>query len=138
MTEDLPEHLLMKPRIDGELRTFVDEEVALLLDIDAALAPLADGLRKVTAEGERLRGAFWHWGWRAAGQPDSGEMVMVAAAVELVHAAALVHDDIIDDSPVRHGRTTAHIALQAPSPPPPPAPTAGSPRRCPPKSPRGD
>ncbi|MDQ0578921.1 geranylgeranyl diphosphate synthase type I [Streptomyces rishiriensis] len=32
--------------------------------------------------------------------------------MELVHAAAVVHDDLIDDSPLRHGRPTAHIALR--------------------------
>jgi geranylgeranyl diphosphate synthase type I len=32
--------------------------------------------------------------------------------MELVHAAAVVHDDLIDDSALRHGRPTAHIALR--------------------------
>jgi geranylgeranyl diphosphate synthase type I len=47
------------------------------------------------------------------GQPDSDALVRAAASMELVHAAAVVHDDLIDDSPLRHGRPTAHIALRS-------------------------
>ncbi len=39
-------------------------------------------------------------------------MVRAAAAMELVHAAAVVHDDLIDDSPIRRGAPTAHLALR--------------------------
>ncbi|CAM5452033.1 Putative geranylgeranyl pyrophosphase synthase OS=Streptomyces glaucescens OX=1907 GN=SGLAU_01560 PE=3 SV=1 [Streptomyces glaucescens] len=101
-----------KARVDTVLRGFVGAEADQLADIDAELAPVAEQLESVVAEGKRLRAAFCYWGWRAAGQPDSEAMVRAAASMELVHAAAIVHDDLIDDSPLRHGRPTAHLALR--------------------------
>lgn len=40
------------------------------------------------------------------GAADSRELVDVASAIELVHLASLIHDDIIDDSGVRRGKPT--------------------------------
>ena len=40
-------------------------------------------------------------------------MLSVAAALELFQAAALLHDDVMDDSATRRGQTTAHRALAA-------------------------
>ncbi len=60
--------------------------------------------------GKRLRPAFAYWGWRAVadGEPDS-EVLLLFSALELLHACALVHDDVIDDSSTRRGRPTAHV-----------------------------
>ncbi|MFE5795987.1 polyprenyl synthetase family protein [Streptomyces sp. NPDC056503] len=102
-----------KARTDAVLAGFLDEEAAELLAVDEALDPLAEALRTTAHHGKRLRAAFCYWGWRAAGQPDSDALMRAAAAMELVHAAAVVHDDLIDDSPLRHGRPTAHHAFEA-------------------------
>ena len=64
--------------------------------------------------GKRLRPAFAYWGWRAVatGEPDP-EVLLLFSALELLHACALVHDDVIDDSSTRRGRPTAHIHFAA-------------------------
>lgn len=103
----------LKSQVDRVLREFVREETALLVAIDPQLVPVAVQLSAAVADGKRLRAAFCYWGWRAAGQPDSPALVRAAAAMELVHAAAVVHDDLIDESPIRRGAPTAHIALRA-------------------------
>jgi geranylgeranyl diphosphate synthase type I len=100
-----------KARIDRELEQFVAQETEQLLAIDAELGPVAEQVQVSVAHGKRLRAAFCYWGWRAAGQPDSDALVRAAASMELVHAAAVVHDDIIDNSRIRHGLPTAHISL---------------------------
>ncbi|MGW7289328.1 polyprenyl synthetase family protein [Streptomyces sp. NPDC054847] len=109
---DNGEREAFKARVDHVLLHFVEEEIDHLLAVDADLAAVADQLRIATSRGKRLRAAFCYWGWRAAGQPDSDALVRAAAAMELVHAAAVVHDDLIDDSPLRHGLPTAHVALR--------------------------
>ncbi|WP_327312031.1 polyprenyl synthetase family protein [Streptomyces sp. NBC_01235] len=110
---DRDETAAFKARVDEVLNRFVAQEADHLLAIDADLGPVADQVEAAVAYGKRLRAAFCYWGWRAAGQPDSDALLRAAASMELVHAAAVVHDDIIDDSPLRHGRPTAHVALRA-------------------------
>ena len=63
----------------------------------------------VLGGGKRLRPQFSHWGWVAAGgDPQANESARIGAAIELLHAAALFHDDVIDDADTRRGRTTTH------------------------------
>lgn len=63
----------------------------------------------VLGGGKRLRPQFSHWGWVAAGGDGKAvESARIGAAIELLHAAALFHDDIIDDAGTRRGRTTTH------------------------------
>ena len=112
MTSDRWEPAAFKARVDEVLHQVVAQEADRFAAIDAALNPVAEQLEAAVADGKRLRAAFCYWGWRAVGQPDSGALVRAAASMELVHAAAVVHDDLIDDSPLRHGRPTAHIALR--------------------------
>ncbi len=70
--------------------------------------------------GKRLRPAFAYWGWRAVADRDADPSVLrLFAALELLHACALVHDDVIDDSATRRGLPTVHrlFAAEAPRPP---------------------
>src|ERR1700756_1982539 len=66
----------------------------------------------VLSGGKRLRPAFAYWGWRAVtDDPDplNPEMLRLFSALELLHACALVHDDVIDDSATRRGLPTVHM-----------------------------
>ncbi|MFE5768027.1 polyprenyl synthetase family protein [Streptomyces sp. NPDC056485] len=105
------DHTGFKERIDEVLVRLADEEERALLALHAELSPLSGQLRRSLAGGKRLRAAYLYWGWRAAGQPDCEGVIRAAAAMELVHAAACTHDDIIDGSRMRHGRPTAHAAF---------------------------
>ncbi len=61
--------------------------------------------------GKRVRPAFAYWGWRAvAPEADqvSDDMLLVFGALELLHACALIHDDVIDASATRRGMPTVH------------------------------
>ncbi|MGW8781962.1 polyprenyl synthetase family protein [Streptomyces sp. NPDC055796] len=107
------DHTGFKERIDEVLVRLVDEEERALLGLHVELSPLSEQLRRSLAGGKRIRAAYLYWGWRAAGQPDCEGAIRAAAAMELVHAAACTHDDIIDDSLMRHGRLTAHAAFAA-------------------------
>jgi geranylgeranyl diphosphate synthase, type I len=80
-------------------------------DYDALVAALEDF---VLNGGKRLRPAFAYWGWRAvaSGDPDP-DVLLLFSALELLHACALVHDDVIDDSSTRRGKPTAHVRFAA-------------------------
>ncbi|MFG2878962.1 polyprenyl synthetase family protein [Streptomyces sp. NPDC048337] len=65
------------------------------------------------AGGKRLRPVLCVIGWYAAGGPSPAPdpVLRVAAALEMFHAFALIHDDIMDNSSTRRGRPTAHRTL---------------------------
>jgi geranylgeranyl diphosphate synthase type I len=65
--------------------------------------------------GKRFRAAFCLWGYRAvrAEPPDEPGLLRAAAAFELLHASALVHDDYMDSSDTRRGRPATHKAFEA-------------------------
>ncbi|MGL4175716.1 MAG: polyprenyl synthetase family protein [Dermatophilaceae bacterium] len=96
-------------QLDSELARQTDTLDELGTDIDDLLGVIRDLLRG----GKRLRAAFLYWGARAAGLPDSEELVRLAGTMELFQAAALLHDDVMDDSDIRRGRPAAHRALAA-------------------------
>jgi geranylgeranyl pyrophosphate synthase len=82
----------------------------------AAGAPLAvHANATVAAGGKRLRPLLVVLAAESAGGPASAEdgeerMVRAAVAVELVHSATLVHDDLIDGARLRRGRPTVAAA----------------------------
>ncbi|MFC7386770.1 polyprenyl synthetase family protein [Sphaerisporangium rhizosphaerae] len=43
------------------------------------------------------------------GDPETAEVSDAAVAVELIHAASLHHDDVMDDAPLRHGVPSAQV-----------------------------
>lgn len=68
----------------------------------------------VLGGGKRLRPRFAHWGCRAAGgDPTDPRLVDVGAAIELFHAFALIHDDVMDGSDVRRHQPTVHRRFAA-------------------------
>ena len=70
--------------------------------------------RFVLGGGKRLRPAFCHWAYvGAGGAADDPAVIDTGAAFELLHAFALVHDDVMDGSATRRGERTVHIAFDA-------------------------
>lgn len=96
--------------IDDEMRRVVD---AVKADINGFGAMLRYPLGWMTAEGtpyneptgKRVRPILLLMCAEAAGG-DAHKALPAAAAVELLHNFSLIHDDIQDNSPIRHGRDT--------------------------------
>ncbi|MDR7417104.1 MAG: polyprenyl synthetase family protein [Armatimonadota bacterium] len=88
-------------------------------DLEALLQMLSEELRAddpfiqelvthvLRTRGKLLRPALTFLSARAVGEPPA-ESLALAAAVELIHVASLIHDDIIDESPLRRGEPTAN------------------------------
>ncbi len=66
--------------------------------------------------GKRIRSRFLWWGLRAcaggAGPGQTDAALRLAAGLELIQTCALVHDDVMDGSPLRRGRDAVHVELQ--------------------------
>ncbi len=65
----------------------------------------AAGQQLLQAGGKRIRPAFVLLASKF-GQANRDELVRVAASLELIHMASLVHDDVIDDAELRRGKPT--------------------------------
>ncbi len=105
------------------VRTAVDEVLCDFLAertrdrADPSLARMAGLLDAYLAGGKRLRPLFCVAGWHAGGAGGAAEPVLgAAAALELFHAFALIHDDVMDDSALRRGRPSAHRVFFAAAP----------------------
>lgn len=70
-------------------------------------------LHLIGAGGKRIRPLVAMSVFRACGGEDPRDMVDLGAALELIHSATLLHDDIIDGGEVRRGRASAHLQYGA-------------------------
>ncbi|MCQ9132295.1 polyprenyl synthetase family protein [Streptomyces hilarionis] len=125
--------LPVRLRLDDDALEAVDRDVPaavgrLLLDLlnerverAAVLDPvfghdLAERVAAFTLEGgKRMRSRFVWWALRACGGgPAEAEAALrVGAALELIQTCALVHDDVMDGSPLRRGRPVLHADVAA-------------------------
>jgi len=85
-------------RVDAEFGRHVQSHVELIPRIGKYIQ---------TSGGKRIRPAVLLMAARLCGY-SGDRAVLYAAVVEFIHTATLVHDDIIDDSPLRRGRLAVH------------------------------
>ncbi len=109
---------LVQKRIDE----FLAEQTPQLATIAPDLEPFITFSRGFLAGGKRFRALFCYWGWQAVASEksvfdadpdvrataDLPAVITTATALEVFHAAALVHDDIMDNSDTRRGSPSAH------------------------------
>ncbi|MDQ6934697.1 MAG: polyprenyl synthetase family protein [Actinomycetota bacterium] len=99
--------------IETTLQSFIDDRSGLLEDLGQDAAQLVAHARTSVAGGKRFRASFCWWGYLAVELPeDPAALLRACAAVELLHASALIHDDYMDASDVRRGRPATHRAFE--------------------------
>jgi len=103
----------IRAAVADALERFLAEQRAVLSAVGADMLVWIDVMMGLLAGGKRLRPAFCYWGWRAAGGEDCPEIYVAAAALELLHASALVHDDVMDASNTRRGMPAVHRQFSA-------------------------
>lgn len=106
-----------KADLRSRIQTSIDATLAHQRDVLAELGPDVDDLvaaiDRLLRGGKRLRALFLYWGYRAGGQPDSDALITLATSMEFFQAAALLHDDVMDESDTRRGQPAAHRHLAA-------------------------
>lgn len=105
----------MADAITAQLRRYLRDRRGEAAYIGSAYDNLTAGLEEfVLSGGKRLRPAFAYWGWRSVSSKDAdAQVLLLFSALELLHASALVHDDVIDGSATRRGRPTTHMQFAA-------------------------
>ena len=91
--------------VDALIRRHMDSPVPVI-------PALAEHL--ISGSGKRLRPLLTVAAARLAGARDDA-CLKLAAAVEFIHTATLLHDDVVDSSQLRRGRVAAHLIWGAPS-----------------------
>ena len=76
----------------------------------AGFEAAGDILVKFVSGGKCLRSTFMYLGWLCGAAPSPAAL-SAAASLELLHAFALLQDDVMDNSAVRRGRPAAHVQL---------------------------
>jgi len=113
--------------IQARIDDFLVERGPLVSGIAPELEVFVDYSAALLKGGKRFRALFCYWGWNAVGagrdgfdpleqlEPprDLAGVVDVATGLELFHAAALVHDDIMDRSDTRRGNPSAHKRFES-------------------------
>jgi octaprenyl-diphosphate synthase len=88
-------------RVDALIRRRLDSDVALVRQVAEYL---------VASGGKRLRPALLLLACGATGYKEAPR-IDLAAVIEFIHTATLLHDDVVDASDLRRGRTTANAAF---------------------------
>ncbi|MFI9260276.1 polyprenyl synthetase family protein [Streptomyces sioyaensis] len=99
--------------VDRTLEDFLTDKLKRT-DVDEMPELIGYLGRFLGSGGKRLRPLLCVCGWYAAGGgPELDVVLRAAASLELFHAFALIHDDVMDGSDTRRGHPSAHRALEA-------------------------
>ena len=138
----MPESKRLVELVQSRIDEFLMSREPIVTLISPDLTPLIDFSRQFLSGGKRFRAQFCYWGARSVRVADSGTepirsatepppaekknraaastapvplaaVVSAASALEIFHAAALVHDDIIDNSDTRRGAPSAHKLFES-------------------------
>jgi heptaprenyl diphosphate synthase len=97
------------PALEHRLERVLD---IIARTIDDPGLPIRDAVAAVTEPGGKLlRPALLIIGSEFGHAADPEGIERLAAAVEVLHVATLVHDDIIDEAPIRRGRPSLHSSI---------------------------
>ena len=98
-----------------DLKNSVEEKLVLVEEkIKNRLASEVDLVQKISnyhlkTGGKRLRALLTLGSSKLCGYLKGGRDINLAACVELIHAATLMHDDVIDNSDIRRGKKTTNL-----------------------------
>ena len=107
-------------QVQVNLDSFCQKQRTDFEAISADLIPVVDYTQSLLQGGKRFRALFCYWAWRACLNDssyhqseqeiqDSEQAIAgIAASLEMFHAAALVHDDLLDQSDTRRGAPAIH------------------------------
>lgn len=111
---------LLLSQVQENLDSFCHKQRSDFEAISADLVPVVDYTQSLLQGGKRFRALFCYWAWRSSlsqslhqqsqSEVEESEAAIagIAASLEMFHAAALVHDDLLDQSDTRRGAPSIH------------------------------
>ncbi|OGY25350.1 MAG: hypothetical protein A2Z24_00670 [Candidatus Woykebacteria bacterium RBG_16_44_10] len=102
-----------KGQLEPLLDAYFAEKIKEAADIHPEVVVLAEEVRRFNQTGgKRVRPAFAYAAYTACGGRAHDAILYATAALELLQAFALIHDDIIDESPLRRGKPSTHVTFE--------------------------
>ena len=108
-----PRYAALVSRVEETLSAFLDLEEDKALRIAPEVAPLAAQVRRaVMSGGKRIRSLLCYWAWQGVTGRESDAVLRASSSLELLHAFALAHDDVVDESGLRRGEPSMHKVFE--------------------------
>ncbi len=99
-------------RVGKAVDSAMDRITRSLTPIAGPTVDILEPLAVLASKGKRLRSTLLMMSHAAAGGGREDAALQVAAALELFQVAALVHDDVLDDSDTRRGLPSTHRVIE--------------------------
>lgn len=101
-----------REKVNECIENIIKDELYIYESTSKTVEGLIDTFKDACDGGKRLRAMLVILGYRLAGNKDENlEIYKAAAAYEIFQTAILIHDDVIDESELRRGKPTVHVAL---------------------------
>lgn len=114
---DSPESIAAE--VSTKIEGFLESKAAEFLSISPDAQDIGQALLDFTRGGKMIRPVLLWWGFQLAAGDDrsrgnrAGGVAEAAGSLELLHAAALIHDDVIDHSDTRRGKPALHRQFES-------------------------
>lgn len=105
--------------VTAEIERFLTEKADEFTAVSPDAQEIGRALLDYTRGGKRIRPVLLWWGFQLAVGEDfdreqlSTGLAQAAGSLELLHAAALIHDDVIDHSDTRRGEPALHRKFES-------------------------
>ena len=99
ITDTIPDEM---SAVNEMIRSQLYSQVDLIKDVSSYI---------IKGGGKRLRPALVILSSLASGYSGGNDHLKLAAVVEFIHTATLLHDDVVDDSSLRRGNATANVVF---------------------------
>lgn len=90
------------------LDRFFDEQKKKVSSVAEEASELVEDYKQFLVGGKKLRGALTLLGYGMYGGKDKKSGLLASLATEILHAALLIHDDVMDQDDLRRGKPTMH------------------------------
>ena len=103
----------VRGEVSTELNKFLTEQGQYLNSIGIELASVTNAIKSFLLDGgKRFRPLFAYVGYLAAGGPEDKSVLKAVSSLELLHACALIHDDVMDGSDTRRNAPAIHKVFE--------------------------
>ncbi len=104
-----------KKLIDAYLLKFLSEKTSAIAEVNSLGNDLIDRIKPIVVTGKTIRGSLVLLSYCFTNKKPSEDAIKLAAALELLQTALVIHDDIMDHDDMRRGIASLHTQYKSES-----------------------